>query len=221
MRHWVFVLLSVLPFCGGASAQQTPSALESDPSGWMDLMPSSDLKSWTRLSVPPGKPISEVSQWARDAASGTLACAGNSGHEWLRYDREFSDFIFHVEFRFTPVENGRGYNSGVYARNSVDGKVWHQAQVGSSSGGYIFGDTLVNGQLQRINLRQPGAESRVKPAGEWNTFEITCLRKKMSLWTNGAVTSEYDKLEVMEGYVGLEAEGFRIEFRNIKLKELK
>ncbi|HEY3129177.1 MAG TPA: TonB family protein, partial [Acidobacteriota bacterium] len=128
------------------------------------------------------------------------------------------DFIFHIEFRFTPVENSVGYNSGVYSRNSADGKIWHQAQIGSASGGYLFGDTLVNGQLQRVNLRRTDVASRVKPAGEWNTFEITCLGAKMSLWVNGAVTSEYDTLEVLKGYLGLEAEGFRIEFRNLKLK---
>jgi len=38
---------------------------------------------------------------------------------------------------------------------------------------------------------------------------------------NGAVTSEYSTPDVLKGYLGLEAEGFRIEFRNLKLKELR
>ena len=37
---------------------------------------------------------------------------------------------------------------------------------------------------------------------------------------NGAVVSEFDECEVRKGYVGLEAEGYRIEFRNLKLKVL-
>ena len=62
--------------------------------------------------------------------------------------------------------------------------------------------------------------SRVKPAGEWNTFEITCRGKDMTLWVNGAVTNQWHDCEVKRGYVGLEAEGWRIEFRNVKVKPL-
>jgi len=34
------------------------------------------------------------------------------------------------------------------------------------------------------------------------------------------VTAVVDNLEVMRGYIGLEAEGYLIQFRNLKLKEL-
>ena len=42
----------------------------------------------------------------------------------------------------------------------------------------------------------------------------------MTLWVNGAVTNHWRECEVKKGYVGLEAEGYRIEFRNVKLKPL-
>ena len=59
------------------------------------------------------------------------------------------------------------------------------------------------------------------PAGEWNTFEVTCKGKDIFLWVNGAVTCEWHDIAVPKGYVGLEAEGFRIEFRNVKVKPLR
>ena len=37
---------------------------------------------------------------------------------------------------------------------------------------------------------------------------------------NGKVVSEYTQTEIPEGYVALEAEGYRIEFRNIRVKPL-
>ena len=43
----------------------------------------------------------------------------------------------------------------------------------------------------------------------------------MTLWINGAVTATWDKCEVPKGFVGLEAEGYYIEFKNVKFKELK
>jgi hypothetical protein len=199
----------------------TKGALESDPSGWTDLLARAgkELDNWTRGPIPPTGKLNPQSQWSMEEATGYLVCEGDKGHEWLRYDKEVGDFILHVEFRYTPVTTGKkSYNSGVYARNSKDATVWHQAQIGGGSGGYLFGETLKDGKLSRFNLSKE-ADKRVKPAGEWNAIEITCKGKDMSLWVNGGVTCTLHDCEVARGYVGLEAEGYRIEFRNVKLKE--
>jgi hypothetical protein len=203
-------------------APSTPSALERDPRGWIDLLADAgpELKGWTRGPIPPGGTLSERSQWSLDPSTGHLVCDGTGGHDWMRFDRELGDLIFHVEWRFTPIEGKKGYNSGVYVRNSADARIWHQAQTGSGSGGFLFGDTLVQNELKRVNLSKQLIDQRVKPAGEWNTYEITCKGKSLTLWVNGAVTSEWNDCEVLQGYVGLEAEGYRIEFRNVQLKPL-
>ncbi len=206
-----------------ADQRETPAALERDPVGWTDLLARAGpgLEGWTRGPIPPTGKLDPRSQWSLDAATGHLICEGNRGHEWLRWDKELGDFIYHVEWRFTPVPGRPRYNSGIYARNSADARIWHQAQTGDAAGGFLFGDTLVDGQLERINLSKPQKISRVKPAGEWNTFEITCKGKDMILWVNGAVTTQWHECQVPRGYVGLEAEGYRIEFRNVKLKSLE
>jgi hypothetical protein len=202
--------------------EPTPGALESTPSGWTDMLAGAGpgLSGWTRGPIPPDGKLSGVSQWSLDPRTGVLVCAGDGGHDWLRWDKELADCVFHVEWRFIPVADGKRYNSGVFARNSADGKIWHQAQTGDASGGFLFGNTLVGGVEKRVNLSKELKDKRVKPAGEWNTYEITCKGKDMTLWVNGAVTSEWHDLEVPKGYVGLEAEGWRIEFRNVKVKPL-
>jgi hypothetical protein len=217
-------IIGVILLCGlfaGYGWSQTPSALEADARGWIDLLADRTLRDWTRVPVPPTAALGEVVQWKVDPSTGNLVCDGDkTGHEMLRYNREFANFVLHVEYRFTRLEGDAKYNSGVYARNNADGSIWHQAQVGSSSGGYLFGNTLVKGVQQRVNLRDQVRENRVKPAGEWNVFEIRAEGPKISLWVNGAVTGEFGQCEVPRGYVALEAEGYRIEFRNVKLKEL-
>jgi hypothetical protein len=204
--------------------ETTPGALERDPKGWIDLLEGAgagaELKGWTRGPIPPEGKLDAESQWKFDPATRILTCEGTGGHDWVRWDRELGDFIYHVEWRFTPVPGKTGYNSGIYARNSADATIWHQAQTGDAKGGFLFGDTLVDGKIQRVNLSKRVQDGRVRPAGEWNTFEIKCKGKDMSLWVNGAVTLDWRGCEVPKGYVGLEAERFRIEFRQVKVKPL-
>jgi hypothetical protein len=212
--------LSMLLLLGSALWAQTPSALESDPKGWTDIMPDASFKGWTRLPFMVTTPMNPASQWKVDTANKLLICEGDKGHEWLRYDKELANSVIHVEWRFVPIAGGKGYNSGVMVRNSADGTIWHQAQIGDASGGYLMGATLVNGASQRLNLRAQMKENPVKAAGEWNTFEIRADGPKMTLWVNGIVTTEATNLEVTKGFTGLEAEGYLIQFRNIKLKTL-
>ena len=201
----------------------TPPEFERDPTGWTDLLAGAgpELKGWTRLPVKPGGKLDAGMQWSLDPSTGVLTCRGDGGHDWLRSDEERGDFIYHVEWRFTPVTTGkRGYNSGIYVRNSADARVWHQAQVGGGPAAFLFGDTLVGGKLERIDLSTQQADRPVRPAGEWNTFEVTCRGKAVSLWVNGRIVNEWHDCEVPRGYLGLEAEGYRIEFRNVKVKPL-
>jgi hypothetical protein len=204
-------ILSFLILAGGLWAQGD---------GWTDITPDASFQQWTRISIPPGKAVSQPSQWKLDAAAGTLVCEGNGGHEMLRYNTPYKNVVLHVEWKFTklPDENAK-YNSGVFIRNDAEGAIWHQAQTGRA-GGYLFGNTPVNGVVQRFNLMAQMVENRVKPAGEWNTYDITAKGRTITLSVNGKVVNEYTETEVLEGYVALEAEGYRIEFRNVRVKPL-
>ncbi len=196
----------------------TPSRLQNEPAGWVDVQPGADLAGWTRVPWPATATLGPK-QWSVDSATKYLVCEGTGGHDWLRLDRELADGVFHVEWRFTPVPGGEKYNSGVFARTAADESVWHQAQVGGVRTGYLFGLTPVGGQPQRVNLSDRLTSFRVRAPGEWNVYEVTARGRTISLWVNGAVTSEL-QVEVPRGYFGLEGEGWRIEFRNLKLKVL-
>lgn len=192
------------------------SQLGSASGDWQDIQPAASLKGWTRVAIPPGHSLGRA-QWHVDSP-GTLVCDGDGGHEMLRYDRELRDCVFHVEFRFTPLPGtNANYNSGVFSRNSADGVVWYQAQL-TMDGGYLFGSGPVNGHPQHFKLAP--LELRMKPAGEWNTVEITARGTTLSVWLNGAETCSYPHCEMEKGYIAVESEGYKVEFRNLKLKEL-
>jgi hypothetical protein len=197
------------------SAQVEKSQWEKDPAGWIDILPGEGLKGWTRLPIAPD-PLAAESQWK--VVNGVLVCEGDKGHDWIRYDREFDNFVFHVEFRYTPLPGNPRYNSGIFFRNAADYSSWFQVQIGSAQGGYIFGKTP---EARRLNLadRTPD-QTKVKPAGEWNTVEVTAQGPLARVWVNGFELCEYRYMTAEKGFLGLEGEGFRIEFRNLKVKPL-
>ena len=203
-----------------AQAAESPSALAADPQGWRDILPSADLKGWYRVPVPPTGKLGRE-QWHVDAPAKVLICDGDGGHDMLLLDQELANAIFHFEFCYTKIEGKTGYNSGAYLRNSKDGAIWHQAQFGDAKDGFLFGvSPTPDGKTKFFNLNKLVKDMRVKPAGEWNTFEITARGKTLTLWVNGAITCQFDNCGLEKGRLGFEGEGYRIEFRNVKLKEL-
>jgi len=209
----IFSLLSVVT----ALAADSASALNTETTGWTDLMPAADLKGWTRIAIPPTNTLGRA-QWHLDAPRQVLVCDGDGGHEMLRFDQELTNCIFHVECRFIPVTTKKPhYNSGIFIRNSADGTIWHQCQL-TMDGGYLFGNTPANGQLK--SFLSPVEDRCMKKAGEWNTVEVTAKGRVLTVWFNGAVESEFTNCEMPAGYIALESEGYAIEFRNLQLKEL-
>ena len=76
------------------------------------------------------------------------------------------------------------------------------------------------GGLEFVNLREQVSEDRLKPAGEWNYYVIRCQGDRITLSVNGAVVNTWEANEVRRGYIGLEAEGYEMRFRNLKLERL-
>ncbi|MDR3751288.1 MAG: DUF1080 domain-containing protein [Terracidiphilus sp.] len=198
--------LALLAFVLPASAQT------------VNLFPANYQEQWTRIAIPPTHPVTSIPQWHIDAAKRTILCDGNGGHDWLRFGKELHNFTFHVQWRFTKLPGTPKYNSGVFFLNDEDGTVWHQAQT-SPGGGYIFGATPLDGKMTKFNLSKEMTENRIKPAGKWNTYDIRCVSHTCTLAVNGAVVNTLH-VDVEKGYIGLESEGYRIEFKNFKVQEL-
>lgn len=220
---WLVVLaggasLLLVSVAEAGESNESKSAYESDPKGWTDLLAADPkLANWKR--VPVGKKGTDTT-WIVTDDGKTLRCNGVGVHEMLLWGEELTDCIFHVEWRFEPLPDPKKgwFNSGVYIRNSLDGKIWHQAQVGANVG-QIFGRTLVEGEAKQFNVKHKSA-NRGKAIGQWNVYELTAKGPSLSLWVNGAETAKLEKTDVLKGHIGLEAEGYVIEFRNLLFKRL-
>ena len=184
----------------------------------VNLFPADYQAQWSRIAIPPTHPMSAVAQWHIEAAKRQIVCDGNGGHDWLRFNRELRNFTFHVKWRFTPMPGTPKYNSGVFFRNDADGNIWHQAQT-TLDGGYLFGVTPIDGKPTSFNERKNMKENRVKPAGQWNVYDLHCVANTCTLAVNGKVVNTIH-VGIEKGYIGLESEGFQIEFKDFKVKEL-
>jgi hypothetical protein len=212
----------MLVLVAGAASQER-SALEQDATGWLDLFPGKDLSGWKRVPILPDEKLNPKNAWSVDETSKVLICDGVGVKEMLLYDKPFADGIFHLEWRFRPVKDMDKpiYNSGAYVRTDAKGSYWHQAQVAHTPKppfmGDLFGKTRRGGEIADFLVRGKG-EERIKGPGQWNTYEITCKGKTITVWINGAVTCAMTDCEVPAGHVGMQAEFFFIEFKNLKFK---
>ncbi|MEZ5967356.1 MAG: DUF1080 domain-containing protein [Planctomycetota bacterium] len=59
-----------------------------------------------------------------------------------------------------------------------------------------------------------------QPAGAWNHYYVRAINGEIRLWVNGEEVSGGKGCTPATGYLALEAEGARIEFRNLRLREL-
>jgi hypothetical protein len=191
--------------------------------GWTDLLPGPGLKGWKRVPIPPEKKLGAKNPWKVAADMKTLFCDGVGVKEMLLYDRAWQDGVFHVEWRFRKVAGAPEYNSGIYVRTAADGSAWVQAQVAHTKKpprlGDLFSERLRDGEVQRVVVPGRGAEL-ARPPGEWNTYEVTCRGKSITVRVNGAPATSWEDCPLLVGRVGLQAEFYAIEFRNLKFKPL-
>ena len=195
--------------------------------GFVDLFAGDDLSGWVEeqhnffKSQHP-----DVRTWS--VKDGVVACDGSRGNcGFLRYRKELGDFTLRLEYR-----TSKGCNSGVGIRarvpyttinpNTLPSSVGYEVQIlddagkppGKGSSGGFYG------------VLAPRANAS-KPAGQWNALEITCTGPKIHVTLNGQVIHDVDRTEtaairdrVDRGYLSLQNHGHRIEFRNLRLKEL-
>jgi hypothetical protein len=57
--------------------------------------------------------------------------------------------------------------------------------------------------------------------GEWNHYYIRCINGEARLWVNGEEVSGGTDCEPATGFICLESEGSPIQFRNLRIRELK
>jgi Domain of Unknown Function (DUF1080) len=186
---------------------------------WKPLFNGRDLAGWKAIDGP-------ADSW--HAEDGLLVCTGK-GSGWLSTDAEYANFELELEFR-VPA----GGNSGVFLRAPHQGNPAfagmeiqvlddHDAQYANLK------PTQYCGSLYDVVAARRGA---TKKAGEWQKMVVVCNGNRVKVTLNGIEVVDADTaahpdklathpgLKRTTGYVGLQNHSSRLDFRNLRIREL-
>ncbi len=131
-------------------------------------------------------------------------------------EQKFTDFKLHAEF-----QNVKGGNSGIYLRGR------HEVQINDASGQAI--DPLRMGAV--YGFLKPNANATKAP-GEWQTFDITLIGRRVTVVLNGQTIIENEEipgitggaLDSNEGEAGpimLQGDHTKVAFRKVTITPAK
>jgi hypothetical protein len=224
-RH-VVVLGCLLGFSLSVTAAFTIA--EDKEEGFVTLFNGKDLGGWRY-----GKRGEAENKAGKgyQAENGILFCTKADGGN-LYTEKEYGDFIFRFEVKLE--ENG---NNGVGIRAPLEGDsayVGMEIQILDDYGPQ-YKDKLQPWQYHgSIYNVVPAKRGSLKPAGEWNTQEIYAKGRHIKVTLNGDVIVDANLDDVKDpevlkkhpglartmGHIGFLGHGARVEFRNLRIKEL-
>ena len=168
-----------------------------------------------------------------EVKDGAIGCKAGSGGN-LFYDKEYADFVAHLEFRLPP-----GGNNGLAIRYPGEGNA---AYNGMCELQVLDGDHEKYGG--RLDLRQHHGSAYgmtaahrgfMRTPGEWNFQEVIVQGSTIKVILNGNLILDTDLSEVEEymadsphpgkdrtsGFFGFAGHGDAVLFRNLNIKTIK
>jgi hypothetical protein len=215
------IALAALCLCLPCTAEPLDDKEKAD--GFVPLFNGKDLSGWKTFDA-------KKDVWS--ASDGLIVCAGDGGG-WLGTEKEYANFVLRLDYRLKPAGN-----SGVYIRAPDRG---HISRVGMEI--QILDDAHPN--YAKIDYYQytgsiyhvvPPMRRAAQPAGEWNSMEVRADGRQVVVVLNGkkvvdadldhcmkdpAVAKEHPGLARTTGRIGLQSHTDRVEFRSLRLKELR
>lgn len=149
---------------------------------------------------------------------------------YLRTKEEYSDYRLHVEWCYPE----KATNSGIFIHTNGPEAQWPKHYQAQLKDGFA-GDFIVNALGEQATVKDSiylGTEkvkpiaaksnpSNEKPSGQWNSYDIICKGNTIEISVNGLLQNKAVKCSMTKGSIGLQAEGSKIQFRNIWIEQLK
>jgi hypothetical protein len=186
-----------------------------------------DLSNWDKVVFEEAD-VDEVFQ----VGDGIIEVSGVPNGYILTRD-SYNNYKLHVEWRWSTVPSNSGVLLHVQETNLEEWPLCIEAQLKNANAGDIVmighgagvsvGDStyFINPEESRFKVAVKFEESSESPAGEWNTYDITCKGDNIEVIVNGVLQNNATKSTLSSGPIALQSEGTPIEFRNVYLIPLE
>jgi sugar lactone lactonase YvrE len=171
--------------------------------GFEFLFNGRDFTGW-RFSGGKEDGAAEAPNWKVE--DGVIRLSGG-GSPHLATEREYADFELRFEWRALRDK----YNSGLFLRSGRKVGANQINLAKGAEGGFIGGK--VEGAKTVPELQNP--------VGLWNEWRVLVRGERLTFWCNGQKAWEATGIKPAKGYIGLQAEGAPMEFRNLRIREIK
>jgi hypothetical protein len=189
------------------------------------LFDGKNLNGWTAFTKDPNFDKSKLFYVKDDVIESPGVPMG-----YLRTDKQFSNYRLHVEWRW--VDNPG--NSGILIHVNGPDMLWPAHYQGQLKAGDA-GDFVLQGVGEKITVRDTvfTSSEKVKPLirkdkpssekepGQWNSMDVTAKGNTVIIKVNGVLQNSGKNCSLTKGAIGLQAEGAKIQFKNIWLTQLK
>jgi hypothetical protein len=162
---------------------------------------------------------------------GAIVCPANGGGN-LFTAREYADFVLRLDWRLWE-----GGNNGIGIRAPLEGRassLGMEIQVLDDESEKYKGRLKPTQYTGSIYDVFPARTGFVKRDGVWNSYEITAAGSRVKVVLNGgtvvdadlnsvtdeAVLKKHPGLRRPSGHIGFLGHGTRVEFRNIRVREV-
>jgi len=201
-----------------------------DQVGFVSLFNGKDLTGWQGLAADPKQKEAlspEELQGLQEEANEKLkenwsvrdhCIVFNGEGSNLCSVEEYGDFELIVDWRITKKGD-----SGIYLRGSPQVQIWDTSRV--EAGAQVGSGGLYNNQ---VHESKPLVVAD-NPVGDWNTFRITMIGEKVTVYLNGQLVVDDVVMEnywdrnlpiYSRGSIELQAHGTNLAFRDIYIREL-
>jgi len=198
------------------------AACAADEPGFTPIFNGKDLTGWTiRGQYGPGYVVED----------GKIVCPSDGGGN-LFTEKEYSNFVLRFEFKLEE-----GSNNGIGIRAPYEGDAAYKGmeiQILDHDAPVYQGKLRPAQKHGSIYDVVPAKTGFLKPTGEWNAEEIIADGRHIKVTLNGtvivdanlddvtdpAVLKKHPGLARTSGHIGLLGHHSRVEFRNMRVKEL-
>lgn len=184
-------LILLLALVGAGTERRLPAG---EPTSSESLCNGADLRGWV---------VMNGGQFC--VTNGVIRVVGGKG--WLRTEREFTNFVLEAEWRGLETN----YNSGIFLRAPLEGNPW------ATNAWQINLKQTAIGELLEGSQKVVAATAKPRPAGEWIKFRIEVRGRRVSLAVDEQAAWIFEDLSPAKGFLGLQAEGKAVEFRNLRV----